>query len=262
MKVSSVVMDLDGCVYKGSKLIEGSREAIDILRNIGVKVKFITNNATKTREEYKEKLVKFGINVSEDDILTSGYVTSIYLRKTYGKSKVYPIGTTALSNELLKEGHEIVEWNNAEFVVVALDFNFNYRKLSNAVNAILKGAKLIATNMDPLLPTEEGFLPGAGSIVSAIEYATGRKAFLIGKPSKVILEVASSIWKLGDDTVIVGDQIGTDIKSGNEIGWYTVLVLSGCTKAEDLKEIDEKMKPKLVLNNIFELAKKWNVLFT
>ncbi|MBO3801638.1 MAG: HAD-IIA family hydrolase [Thermoproteota archaeon] len=260
MKVDQIIMDLDGCVYLGDHPINGSPQAIKKLRDKGVKIRFLTNNATKTREDYKNKLSKMGIPVESNDILTSGSATAIYLKKKFGETNIYPIGGKALIEELSREGHKIVEWNKADFVVVCLDFDINYDKLLNATRAVMTGAKLIATNRDPTVPSENGFMPGAGAIVSAIECATGTKAFLVGKPSKVILEIASSYWNFKDNVVmIVGDRLDTDILAGNEMNWITVLVLSGATKIDDLKkENGQKMKPKVIVRDLLDLANRWD----
>lgn len=261
MRVNQVIMDLDGCVYLGDHPINNSPKAIEKLRNRGIKIRFLTNNATKTRENYKDKLNKMGIFVESNDILTSGSATAIYLKKKFGETNIYPIGGKALIEELSREGHKIVEWNKADFVVVCLDFDINYDKLLNATRAIINGAKLIATNKDPTVPSENGLMPGAGAIVSAIEYATNTKAFLVGKPSKVILEIASSYWNFKDDDVvmIVGDRLDTDILAGNEMNWITTLVLSGATKIDDLKkENEQKMKPKIIVRDLLDLANRWD----
>jgi HAD superfamily hydrolase (TIGR01450 family) len=260
MKVHQIVMDLDGCVYIGDHPINNSPQAIEKLRRERIEVKFLTNNASRTREDYKEKLSKIGISVKSDDILTSGSATAIYLKKKFGETKIYPIGGKALVEELSKEGHKIVEWKEADFVVVCLDFDINYTKLLNATRAIMNGARLIATNKDPTVPAEDGLMPGAGTIVSAIEYATNTKAFLVGKPSKVILEIASSHWNFkGNKVMIVGDRLDTDVFAGNEMNWISVLVLSGATRVDDLKKKnDQRMKPKVIVRDVLDLANRWN----
>jgi len=260
MKVDQIVMDLDGCVYLGNRPINNSPQAIEKLRSRGIKIRFLTNNATKTREEYKNKLIGMGISVESNDILTSGGATAIYLKNRFGETNIYPIGGKALIEELSREGHRIVDWSKADFVVVCLDFDINYNKLLNATRAIMNGARLVATNKDPTVPSENGFMPGAGAIVSAIEYATSTKAFLIGKPSKVILEIASSYWNFKDDVVmVVGDRLDTDILAGNEMNWITTLVLSGATKIDDLKnETEQKMKPKVIVRDLLDLANRWD----
>lgn len=260
MRLDQIIMDLDGCVYLGNYPINNSPQAIEKLRSKGIKIRFLTNNATKTREDYKNKLNKMGIPIESDDIITSGSATAIYLKRFFGEANIYPVGGKALIEELLREGHKIVEWNKADFVVVCLDFDINYGKLLNATRAIMNGAKLIATNKDPTVPSEDGLMPGAGAIVSAIEYATNTKAFLVGKPSKVILEIASSYWNFKDNAVmIVGDRLDTDVLAGNEMNWITVLVLSGATKIDDLKkEIRQNMKPKVIVRDILDLANRWD----
>lgn len=254
----AVILDLDGCVYRGRRPIEGAAEVIDTLRDMGLKILFLTNNATKTVEEYVAKLSSMGIHCGEDEVLTSGYATSIYLAEKYGRVRVLPVGGEALEKELSKMGHRVLDWRksgNPQFVVACLDFKFNYEKLKRACLAIFKGARFVATNTDPTLPVEDYLLPGAGSIVAAISKATGRRPLVIGKPSRRIMNIALKRMSIdGSEAIVVGDRLSTDVKAGKRVGAFTVLVLTGASSLRDLERW-RSSRPDLVLNSIRELPK-------
>lgn len=242
-------MDLDGCVYRGETLIEGSDKAIKILRSMGIKIVFLTNNSTRTPEEYAKKLIKLGIDANPSEVITSAIATAHYMRSLERKP-CYIIGESALKEAIAQEGFEIIENGTmAKYVVCGLDTNFNYKKLVEACIAIQKGAKFIATNADPMLPIEDGYLPGAGAIVNAIRTATGVRPIIIGKPSKYIINLA--IERLGIDkssVAIVGDRIDTDVKAGKNSGIFTILI-------EKNKYIQGKIKPDLIINNLMDLVR-------
>jgi HAD superfamily hydrolase (TIGR01457 family) len=238
-KFRAFIFDLDGCIYVGKRVIPGAREVIERLKQLDKKILFATNNATKTPEEFASKLRSFGIKASSNDVFTSATATAMYLLKEFGRCKIYPVGGKGLTNELRKQGHRVVSLGNvdqADSVVVCLDLQFSYKKLLAASNVIRAGGRFIATNVDPVVPVENGFMPGAGSIVSALITATNREPYVVGKPSNSMFDMA--FRRLGvpsSETVIVGDRLDTDIKGGNEAGAFTILVLSGATTTETLE---------------------------
>lgn len=237
MNWDSVVLDMDGVIYRGKAPIPGSVEAIHKLREAGRKVRFLTNNATKSSEEYSEKLSGMDIDADPAHILTSGIATAIHVRKAMGKNKAYVVGSRSLALEMAREGVELVGWADAEVVVVSLDQEFSYQKLYDAMRAVRRGCPLVSTNRDPVVPDEQGFVPGAGSITSAVETASGVSALNIGKPSTLILQIAERTWGLKrDSTCIVGDRLDTDMAAGNSFGWRPVLVLSGSTRPSDISQ--------------------------
>ncbi len=256
MEFKAAIFDLDGCLYRGDTPIEGASKALEELRRMGLKIMFLTNNATKTIEEYTAKLNRIGIKCQKEEVLTSGLATSIYLAEKYGSVKVLPVGGKALEEELKRMGHTVLnlrENYEAEFVVACLDFNFNYEKLKNACQAIYRGAKFIATNTDPTVPVENQLIPGAGAIVAAISKATGRRPLIVGKPSRIIMEIAlEKLGVKGCETVVVGDRLDTDVRAGWKIKALTVLVLTGATSLRDLERWSG-VKPNLVLKSVGEL---------
>jgi len=249
------VFDLDGCIYRGRVPIPGAADTIAYLKKLGRKILFLTNNATRTPEQYVEKLKGMKIDADVDDVLTSATATAIFLSKKYGKVSIFPVGGQGLFQELGKIGHTMVdahEIGKADFVVACLDPAFTYEKLNLACQAIFSGAKLVATNIDPTVPVEEGFRPGAGAIVAAISAATGAKPEIVGKPFEHIIKIAlERLGTAAGETVFVGDRLDTDIQAGKEVGGFTILVLSGSTKRETAEKVDDpKQKPNLILPDI------------
>jgi HAD superfamily hydrolase (TIGR01457 family) len=247
MDFKAFVLDLDGVVYRGSELLPGVEEKIAKLRKRG-KVLFVTNNSTKTRAEYAEKLSALGIEVEEGEIITSAYAAAQYIAEHYRRAGVYVIGEGGLRKELEWRGISVRE-SDCKLVVVGLDRRFTYEKLAMAQHHLLRGAELLATNRDPTLVTERGLIPGAGAIVAAVETASGKKAKLIGKPSKIIGELILRHLKAKpEETLLIGDRLDTDIAMGKALGMRTALVLTGATKREDVDK--SRIKPDYVLDRL------------
>ncbi len=246
-KFKCFVIDLDGVVYKGRELIPGVDRKIASLQR-RAKVFFLTNNSTRSRMQYVEKLRDFGIYTTEDDIVTSGYAAAKYITEKYPRGKVYVIGEDGLKKELEWHGVQVC-WRDCNIVLVGLDRNINYMKLSLALNFILRGAKFIATNTDNTLVTEKGLMPGAGAIVSAVRMASRKEPTIIGKPSEIIGDII--LEKAGVDPqeiLVIGDRLETDIAMGKRCGMKTALVLTGYATTEDVKQ--SSIKPDFVLEQL------------
>ena len=248
---AAYILDLDGVVYRGITVIPGACESIDRLRSSGSRVVFLTNNATRTREAAALRLVDMGIPCSAGDVISSAYAASVYIKEKHGRSTIYPVGEQGLVEELEWAGHTI-NGVDADYVVAGLDREFTYEKLALALDLIMNGAGFIATNDDAMLPTEHGFLPGAGSIVAAIEAASGVVPDVIGKPNKPIMDVLLMEYGLkGEECVMVGDRLETDILAGIRAGMRTVLVLTGASGIEDIES--SGIRPDIVLESIADL---------
>ncbi len=247
--MKAYILDLDGVIYRGSNPIDGAVDAVNRLHD-RAKVLFLTNNSTRSRASVAARLEAAGIPCGGGDVITAGYAAAVYIRKRYGASTVYPIGEAGLIEELKAEGHVISE--DAEFVVVGLDRDLNYEKLRIGLQNITNGARFIATNTDPVLPTEDCFVPGAGAIVSALETASGESPLVIGKPNQLIMDIV--IDHLGIDAsqcTVVGDRLDTDILAGIRCGMRTVLVLTGVETLDSLGRSD--IEPNIVIRSIKEL---------
>ncbi len=256
LRHAAFIFDLDGCLYRGNSVIEGAPEVMEALRRRGREILFLTNNSTKSPKQYVEKLAGMGIAAKEADIMTSSIATAQYMRGI-GKGSCYAIGEEGLRAALRSKGFELLDEgraSEAEYMVCGLDMQVSYEKLAAACFAIQNGAKFIATNADPNLPVEGGYLPGAGSIVQAIATATGVKPLIVGKPSSRIMQM--SLERLGtapDMTVMVGDTLNMDIKAGRAAKLFTILVLTGAVTKAAVNA--SKIKPDIVLESIAELLR-------
>lgn len=248
------IFDLDGCIYVGNRPVQGAREAIGMLREGGKKILFLTNNSTKTPKEYMEKLAGMGIEVCEHEVMTSSVATAMYLKRL-GGGDCFALGEQGLVKALQGEGFRVLgteEARRATYVVCGLDMHLTYEKLAAACHAIQNGARFIATNTDPRLPLEEGYIPGAGSIVEALATATGVRPTVIGKPSKRIMSIALRLLGLkSSEVAMVGDTLKIDMAAARRAGITGVLVLSGSTKVEDLEK--SRIRPEVIIPSVAEL---------
>ena len=227
---------MDGVIYRGSRLIDGAAEFVELLRQRGIPFLFLTNNSQRTRRDVAHKLTRMGIPSDADDVFTCGIATARYLAQRHPGGTAYVIGENGLTSALFKNNFTVVD-DDADFVVVGEGRTMSFEMIEKGVRLVQKGAKLIATNLDPTCPTEQGIRPGCGAIVSMIEKATGKKAFSVGKPSPVMMRAArKQLGLTTDQTIMVGDTMETDILGGAQMGYRTVLVLSGETAEEDLAD--------------------------
>lgn len=256
--LKAIIFDLDGVIYRGNRLLKGVKEVLDTLRDKGLRIFFLTNNSTKSRTFYSQKLKRMGIENTPDEIMTSAYATALYLKENKSLN-ILVIGESGLKQELLQAGHNLISGEETEkekidCVVVGLDRKFNYKKLSQAQKAILNGARFVATNRDPTFPTETGIEPGGGSIVAAIETATNVKPLVVGKPQvysvKKILDLAGL---KAHEALIVGDRLDTDILVGKRLRLRTALVLTGVTDEKQVREAPNNLQPDWVLSEMSEL---------
>ena len=225
---------MDGVIYRGSELIDGARKFVDTLREEDIPFLFLTNNSRRTRRDVATNLARLGIEAEERHVFTCAMATARFLADQKPGGTAYVIGEGGLLNALHLNGYSIVD-HDPDYVVVGEGRAFNFEMIEMAVRMIENGAKLVATNLDPNCPTQNGIRPGCGAIVAMLETATGRKAFSVGKPSPVMMRAARKELGLSaDETTMIGDTMETDILGGVQMGYRTVLVLSGSTRREDL----------------------------
>src|SRR5436189_5135333 len=231
------LFDLDGTVYRGETPIPGAAETIAALRTAGRRVAFLSNKPLATRADYAAKLTRLGIPTVADDVISSSLVLARHLRGLDPGAPVFVVGEPPLVAELSAHGFEPRTDHRVRWVVIAFDRTFDYAKLNTALQAVRQGARLIATNPDRTCPTEYGEIPDCAGMIAAVEAVTGHTVeAIVGKPSPIILEVAlASLGVSAADAVIVGDRLETDITMGKRLGLATVLVLSGVTRADDLR---------------------------
>ncbi|HSB41427.1 MAG TPA: HAD-IIA family hydrolase [Methylomirabilota bacterium] len=229
------LFDLDGTVYLGEHLIPGADTAIAALRAAGRRVAFLSNKPLQTRGEYAAKLSRLGVPAEPDEVINSSLVLARYLRDRDPGAPVFVIGEPPMLEEMRAHGFEVRGDERVRWVVIAFDRTFDYAKLNTALQAVKRGARLIATNPDRTCPVEGGEIPDCAGMIAAVEAVTDRRVeTIVGKPSPIILEVALAALGIpARETAMVGDRIETDITMGRRLGLPTVLVLSGVTRADD-----------------------------
>ena len=247
-KKKGYLIDMDGVLYRGSTIINGAKEFIEELQEKNIPFLFLTNNSQRTRRDVAMKLVRMGFRVGEQHIFTCAMATARFLSSQKKNGTAYVIGEGGLLHALHRNGYSIVD-SDPDYVVVGEGRSFNMEMMERAVNMILNGARLISTNPDPNCPTSDGTRPGCGALVAMLEKATGIKAFSVGKPNPVMMRAARKELGLSsEETTMVGDTLETDIVGGVQMGYRTVLVLSGGTKKEDLKHY--AIQPGKIVENI------------
>lgn len=246
------LIDMDGVLYRGSKLIPGSDRFIGELVKRGIPFRFLTNNSQRTRLDVVTKLARLGIEVEEEHVFTCAMATARFLAEQKASATAFVIGEGGLLTSLHQNGIAIVD-HDPDFVVVGEGRTYNLESVEAAVQMIMNGAKLIATNPDPNCPMHNGGIrPGCGALVSVLEVATGVKAFSVGKPSPIMMRAArKEIGLMTDQTTMIGDTMETDILGAVQLGFHSVLVLSGGAKKEDLDRY--AYRPDLVISSLAEL---------
>ena len=249
------LFDMDGTLYLGNRLYDFTPELLDTLKKSGRHYLFMTNNSSRSVEDYVEKLGKLGIDATREDFLTSSQATAFYLHKHHEGQKLYVCGTESLKEEFRREGFTVTtDIREVECIVMGFDTELTFQKLHDVSYLLLTqpGLPYIATNPDYVCPTEFGSVPDCGSVCDMIYNATKKRPVVIGKPSPLMPQLAME--KLGiskEDTCVVGDRIYTDVKSGLNAGITGILVLSGETTREILAASDDK--PHLVLEDASEI---------
>ncbi|XP_062956127.1 glycerol-3-phosphate phosphatase [Cynocephalus volans] len=288
--VDTLLFDCDGVLWRGETAVPGAPEAVSALRARGKRLGFITNNSSKTRAAYAEKLRRLGFGGptapgAGPEVFGTAYCTAVYLRQRLAGApapKAYVLGGPALAAELRAAGVASVgvgpeplqgdgpgDWLDAPLepdvraVVVGFDPHFSYMKLTKAVRYLQRpGCLLVGTNMDNRLPLENGrFTAGTGCLVRAVEMAAQRQADIIGKPSRFIFDCVSREYGLDPErTVMVGDRLDTDILLGATCGLKTVLTLTGVSTLGDVRsnqesdcEVKKKMVPDFYVDSIADL---------
>jgi phosphoglycolate/pyridoxal phosphate phosphatase family enzyme len=254
-----LIFDLDGVIYRGESAVPGAIPTLSHLTATGHRLFFLTNNSTRSRQDYADKLARMGYPASAEQVMTSAYATGQYLRRQGAAGKrVFLIGEHGLAHEMEGAGLIVVPLESdqkAEYVVVGLDRFLTFDKLQRAFQEVRGGATFVATNKDPTYPMEEGReIPGGGSMVAALEYAVGRAPIAIGKPEPYTLE---EIFRLAggspQEAVMIGDRLDTDIRVGRRLGLTTVLPLTGVTTRADVEAATVDERPDFVLESLEEL---------
>ena len=270
-----LLVDLDGVVYRATESVPGVGAALTARVALGDDVVYVTNNAMLYRGDYLPRLVGHGAPVGPDRVVTSARASALYIRDHMpGIRRVLAVGANGLDRELREVGFDVVAaahaatrmsqegidgWAAAghpDAVVVGLDPQLTYLRVAAAADCVRAGAVLVATNRDPIYPTERGFRPGAGSVLAAIEVASRTTARVsIGKPEPYLLETAAA--SVGADVtraVMVGDAL-TDVAAGRAVGARTVLMLTGVTTRETADALSPAERPTRIAADADELLR-------
>lgn len=240
--IKAVLMDLDGTVYQGNELIPGSKEIIDCIREIGIRLFFFTNNSGKTREDISNKLNLLGIDCSIDDIVSSGYAAAMYL-KEQGISDTYICGTDALKLEFDRQGIKHSDSPSSKTMVIGFDSDYDYQKMKKAINAALSAEVIIACNLEKTYPCDNGDLcPGCGAMVSSIEFCSNKKSnVVIGKPNRYMFDYVKRLTGFDNQEIIViGDTYESDIVMASLCSARSILISSNhqdCTTVSSIIEV-------------------------
>lgn len=247
-----LLIDMDGVIYSGDALITGADKFIARLLSEKIPFMFMTNNSQRTRVDAVRKLEKLGIKVSEEHVYTSAMATGKFLASQIPNGTAYVLGEGGLLSSLHENRISLVN-SDPDFVVLGEGRNFTLEMVQKAVDMILAGAKFVITNRDPS-PKKKGWDNlGIAATSAMIEEATGVRAFVVGKPSPVMMRSARKALGLETaETTIIGDTMDTDIRGGVQMGYKTILVLSGITKKEQLSRY--AFKPDLVVESVNELS--------
>lgn len=254
-----IIFDLDGVIYLGETPISGAIPALHRLDSAGHRLFFLTNNSTRPRTTYSERLARMGYPARPEQIMTSAYATALYLRERGAAGKrVLVVGEFGLEDEMRAAGLIVIDGENgapADFVVAGLDRQLTYDKLRRAFQAITgHGAAFIATNRDATYPLESGEIPGGGAIIAPIEVSTGVRPLCIGKPEPGCWQRILNLAEVSPaGALMVGDRPETDIQGAKSLGLRTVLVLSGVTSQADLRDLPPEQRPDQVLPSVAEL---------
>ena len=268
-----LLVDLDGVVYRGAAPIPGVAEVLAARAARGDSVVYVTNNSMHYRADYVTRLSEMGAPVTPDRVVSSARATALYLAGLAGIRRVLVVGASGLERECRDVGLEVVTaahaaslhareglngWDAAgepDAVVVGLDPQFTYQKLTVAVDCIRRGARFVATNRDPVYPTERGTRPGAGSIVAAVEAGAEVVPVSIGKPAPLLLEMAARAAGIPvGDAVMIGDGITTDLAAAVAIGIPCILMLTGVSSRADVDALAAGGRPVALAADAAALA--------
>ena len=250
------LFDMDGTIYCENSLFDGVKELLELIKSEGGKYVFITNNASKSVNDYIKKVQNMGLEVDKDNFLTSVQATVLHFKKHHAGARVYAQGTKSFIKELVDSGLNVTEEydESVDVILVGFDTEITAEKMrtTSKMLTVKKDVPYYATNPDWVCPVDFGYIPDCGSMCFGYEKATGRAPVYIGKPQPAMINIAME--KFGftkEQTLVLGDRLYTDIASGNNAGVETVLVLSGEATMKDYEE--SPVKSTYVLNNVKEL---------
>ena len=255
MNHSGVVLDVDGTVVRGDEPIPGAREGLDLIREAGLDRLFVSNNPTKAPPAYVDRLGKAGFTVSEEEVVTAGTVTTSYLAEHHADDLLFLVGEEGLREQLTGADLRLTDDPNAaEVVVASIDRDFHFDDLTDAYEALVdESVPLVGTDPDRVIPAPERDIPGSGAIINAVAGVAERDPdTMLGKPSEPAQRIVLDRLGLpGEDCLVVGDRLDTDVEFGRRAGMTTVLVTTGITDRRLVERSD--VDPDYVVDSLAEL---------
>ena len=253
--IQGLIIDMDGVLWHDTEPLGDLPAIFSRIRELGLKFILATNNSTRTVDEYHVKLSRFGVKLEDWQVINVGQAVGIYLHEKFPDgANVYVVGQPSLKETLGSYGLSVVneEVSEVQVVVASMDYSLTYDKLKHASLLIQAGCQFIGTNPDTTLPTPNGLIPGSGTIIGALEIASGKKAIIIGKPEPLLYEIALNRLKLGpEQTLAIGDRLETDIVGAHAAGIHTAMVLSGVSTLEQAENFNPQ--PEIIVKNLTEL---------
>ncbi|WP_379970380.1 TIGR01457 family HAD-type hydrolase [Ectobacillus sp. sgz5001026] len=248
------LIDLDGTMYRGEEKIEEASDFIKALVKKDIPYLFVTNNSSRKPEQVAKKLMSLDIPATPKHVFTTSMATANYMIERKPKASVYMIGEEGLREALIEKGFTFTD-EHPDYVVIGIDREITYEKLTKACLAVRNGATFLSTNGDIALPTEHGMLPGNGALTSVIAVSTQVNPIFIGKPEAIIMDQALKvIGTKREETVMVGDNYDTDILAGIRAGMDTLLVHTGVTTVEKLTNYETQ--PTHVVHSLTDWLEK------
>lgn len=247
--VKGVLFDLDGVLYVGSQAIGGAIDAVNAIRNSGMLCRFVTNTSTLSLQSLQEKINRLGFSIPANEIISAPQATVLYL-----KQQGRPVCRLLLSEDVKKDFSEFeVSDDAADYIVIGdIGNGWSYSLLNSVFNQLMKGAKLIAIHKNRFWQTEQGLQMDIGGFVEALEYVSGTKAMIIGKPAADFFKIAQSdIGVASDELLMIGDDIDVDVRGAQQAGLAGVLVKTGKYRQEYANA--SSVKPDAVIDSIAQL---------
>jgi 4-nitrophenyl phosphatase len=252
--ISHLLIDMDGVLYRGDRPLPRLQEFIAFLRREPIPFMMLTNNSTKTPQQYAEKLARMGVQISQSEVLTSGQATARFLSRDHPSgTRVHVFGHDSLRQAIEEEGFVLAD-EDVAVVAASMDRAVTYEKLKRASLLIRGGARFVATNLDPTYPSEEGMLPGTGTLIAALATASETKPVAVGKPEPTMFELAlEAMGTRAETTAMLGDRVDTDLVGGRRAGCKTIGVLSGSSGQAEM----EAFGPDFLFEGIAGLLDAW-----
>ncbi len=251
-----LIVDIDGVLWRGKQPLPGVPEFFAFLNARQIRFIIATNNSARPVSDITDRLARMGVHVDANNVLTSAEATARYLPRIVPPgSRILLVGGRGVADALTQAGYQLADRDVAA-VVVGVDFELTYEKLTRATSEIRRGALFVGTNNDKTFPGDEGLTPGAGAIIAAIQTASDGQPIIVGKPQRAMFNMA--VEAMGGDSAaaaMLGDRLDTDIEGAQRAGLKSILLLTGVTSPQILAQ--SPIKPDLVFENLPALVKAW-----